>query len=66
MIIQPWVVSLFVSAAFGGLAGAFLTIIYILCNARQAAKAKEKGTIAALAGELRRSSFLCGHNANLR
>lgn len=66
MIIQPWVVSLFVSAGFSGLAGALLTMIYILWDAQQAAKAKQKGTIAALAGELRCSNFLCGHNANLR
>lgn len=60
-MIQPWV-SLLVSAV----TGAILTILYNWWNVRQAAKAKEKGAIAALAGELRRSNLLCDHNANLR
>lgn len=50
----------------GGLAGSALAILFNLWNAKQIATAKERGMIAALAAELRRSSLLCSHNAKLQ
>jgi len=64
-MLQLWV-NLLISAITGGLAGAALTILYNHAASRQAARAKESGAIASLAGELIRSRLLCEHNAKLR
>ena len=62
---QPWV-TLLISVIFGGVAGATLTILYNRVAAKQAARGREGGAIASLAGELWRCRLLCDHNAKLR
>lgn len=64
-MLQPWF-SLLVTVVTGSLMSAIVTVLYHRWNTRQAAKAKEKGAIAALAAELRHSRLLCDHNANLK
>ena len=57
---------LLVSALTGGLMAALVTILYNRHATGQASRAKEHGTVQALAGELRRARLLCDHNAALR
>ncbi len=65
-ITSQQILQLLASMLGGGLAGSGLTAFLNWRNSRRTAIAKENGAIAALAGEIRRSTLLCQHNAKLR
>jgi len=50
----------------GGLFGSIVSILFNVWNTNRNALRKEKGMIASLEAELRRSDLLCKHNAQLQ